>query len=303
MAALYLYESLNREGVTMNQSAAESRERLPGLDRISDILSCPQCRGGMTVHKDHISCNACAVNYPVIEGVPMLARMGSSDSWQEGTTPIATSEDYQQRYQDINEAADYNAAYKRKLFKRMSTNREFHLLQKLLGSQEHCRTILDLPCGGGRLSPQIAPHTDLLIEADIAEGQVLYGSRNVSLPTPQIWMTASAFHIPFSDASIDAVVSCRLCHHLPTADERDRLVCELLRVAKKFVIMTFFDHYSPKNILRQVRRPFNHLPPKMTMTINRVRELAQQNGARLVEYPCLAWLSSGHRYALMIKDK
>ena len=40
----------------------------------------------------------------------------------------------------------------------------------------------------------------------------------------------------------------------------------------------------------------------MTMTVQRVRELAEANGAKLVQYPMLAPTSSGHRYALMVKD-
>jgi ubiquinone/menaquinone biosynthesis C-methylase UbiE len=145
-------------------------------------------------------------------------------------------------------------------------------------------------------------HTELLIEADIGVGQVLYGKRHSKLDTPQIWMTASAFHIPFRDNSVDGTVCCRLCHHLPSAIERERLVEELLRVSRRFVIMTFFDYYSLKNWLRRARRPFNKKPPKMTMTVQRVRELAEANGARLVQYPMLAPTSSGHRYALMVKN-
>ena len=39
------------------------------------------------------------------------------------------------------------------------------------------------------------------------------------------------------------------------------------------------------------------------MKVDRVRELAAANGARLVKYPMLAPSSSGHRYALMVKDQ
>jgi hypothetical protein len=80
-------------------------------------------------------------------------------------------------------------------------------------------------------------------------------------------------------------------------------VGELLRVARRFVIMTFFDFHSLKNTLRRMRRPLDGKPPKMTMTIARVRELAEENGARLVEYPMLSVTSSGHRYALMVKNE
>ena len=233
----------------------------------------------------------------------MLAREGTAESWEASSERGEDSSAYQRAYREVAEAEFYNRAYQDEMLKRWSTSREFRLLDRLLASQGRSDLILDLPCGGGRLSPRIGAHADRLIEADIAVGQVLYGKRHSQLDTPQIWMTASAFHIPFRDNSVDGAVCCRLCHHLPSPAERERLIEELLRVSRRFVIMTFFDYYSLKNWLRRVRRPFNKKPPKLTMTVQRVRELAEANGARLVQYPMLAPTSSGHRYALMVKDK
>ena len=91
----------------------------------------------------------------------------------------------------------------------------------------------------------------------------------------------------------------RLSHHLPTAAERKRLVRELLRVARCYVLMTFFDHHSLKNRLRQRQR--TRKPPKLTMTVEEVGELARHQDAELVEAPMLSFIGSGHRYALMVK--
>ena len=41
----------------------------------------------------------------------------------------------------------------------------------------------------------------------------------------------------------------------------------------------------------------------MTMKIEDVAALARRGGATLVRSPYLAPLSSGHRYALMVKDR
>jgi ubiquinone/menaquinone biosynthesis C-methylase UbiE/uncharacterized protein YbaR (Trm112 family) len=274
----------------------------PQLEPIADRLCCPACGGGLSFGADAIHCAACEAAYPLHEGIPLLAREGTIENWDAEAVAAEDSSDYQQEYREIDDAEYYNRAYQDQLLKRWSTAREFRLLDRLLSSQGRSELLLDLPSGGGRLSPRIAAHADRLVEADIAVGQVLYGRRHSKLDTPQIWMTASAFHIPFRDNSVDGTVCCRLCHHLPTAAERERLVEELLRVSRRFVVMTFFDYYSLKNWLRRARRPFNKKPPKMTMTVQRVRELAEANGARLVQYPMLAPTSSGHRYALMVKD-
>jgi len=274
----------------------------PHLEPIAELLCCPTCTGSLSFDHNRMRCKDCDSAFPIHEGVPMLAREGTVESWEAKAEPGDDSSEYQRAYQEIAEAESYNRAYQEEMLKRWSTSREFRLLEDLLASQGQSSLLLDIPCGGGRLSPRIGAYTDLLIEADIAVGQVLYGQRHSKLDTPQLWMTASAFHIPFRDNAVDGSVCCRLCHHLPTPAERERLVEELLRVSRRFVIMTFFDYYSLKNWLRRARRPFNKKPPKMTMTVKRVRELAEANGARLVEYPMLAPTSSGHRYALMVKD-
>lgn len=288
----------------MDKQSSEKSSDLSTISRVADMLVCPKCSEQLNITPEEIFCSGCGTKYPIRNGVPLLALLGTSDTWGiNNEQSEMTSKAYQEQYHDIVQAEDYNKAYKQKLFKRMSTAREYRLLRHLLQPQGQSGMILELPCGGGRLSPQIAPFADLLVEADIAEGQVLYGKRNVTSETPRIWMTASAFHIPFRDASFDGTVCIRLCHHLPTTSERERLIKELLRVSRRFVIMTFFDYHSFKNLLRRIRQPFNHKPPKMTMTVEEVGKLAGQHGAKLIECPALAPMSSGHRYALMVKNR
>ena len=169
----------------------------------------------------------------------MLARRGTADTWQADSRG-PTSQIYQDQYQDVGRAADYNRAYRDKFFKRRSTWKEFKLLRQLLGSQERCHTLLDVPCGGGRLSPQMEPYTDVLIEADAGLGQLRYLKSTAKPETTRVWMSVSAFHLPFRPLSVDGVVCVRLCHHLPTPAERERLIAELLRVARRFVVMVLF---------------------------------------------------------------
>lgn len=308
-------------------SSTSSFETPPALSRLLDRMVCPGCRDRLALGSEALICQRCRTEFPIRGGIPLLAIRGTTETWERsdavGTLPQvdallearpcsrdgiltdageSTSEDYQTWYQDLERARRYNEEYRERPTKRWSTNREYALLQDLLGSQPRSEFLLDLPSGGGRLSGQLARHTELLVEADIGFGQLLYGREQYTGDgSDRIWMTASAFHIPLQDRSVDGVVCCRLCHHLPTVAERERLVAELLRVARRFVIMTFFDYHSLKNTLRRARRPLDGKAPKMTMTVDRVRELARANGAELVAQPALSRLFSGHRYALMVR--
>jgi len=269
------------------------------LVELAPLLECPACRCDLEVEDDHLRCTGCAGLYPVRDGVVQLARLGAAETWS-GAEPV-TSLEYQERYEPVGRAEGYNRAYEERLGKRWSTRREAVLLRRLLGGQGRCGILLDLPSGGGRLSPTLEPFANLLVEADIAPGQLHYAQTRSRLERQPVWMTASAFHIPFKAKSVDGTVCCRLCHHLPTHAERTRLVSELLRVSSRFAVMSFFDYHSLKNVLRRLRRPMDRKPPKLTMTVAEVRSLAREHEAELVECPALSFLSSGHRYALMVK--
>jgi len=275
--------------------------RSGGIDAIAELLACPRCRSGLAIGAGALHCGGCGTRYPFHEGIALLAIGGTSETWGE---PQATEQSsaYQAEYQRVENAATYNLAYRDKLLKRSSTRREFELIARHIARVGRSRVILDLPCGGGRLTPAFAGSADLVIEADIALGQLLYGRQASSVETPRAWMTASAFHIPLRDQAVDGTISVRLSHHLPTAAERERHLAELLRVSRRFVIMTFFDQASLKNRLRQLRRPFDRQPPKMTMTTARVAEIARAHGARLVDAPPLSRIGSGHRYALIVRE-
>lgn len=266
------------------------------LQPIANILVCPVCRRGLQINQHDITCTYCDRKYPIHDGIPQFAvYQGDADAAEEAVAISGNS--YEQRYEDFEKAKNYNLKYDRKPLKRLSTMREHQILQHLLKRQPHCATMLEIPCGGGRITPQLEHATDLLIQADAGLGQILYGMTKEKLRIPQIWMTANAFHIPLQDNSVDAVVCIRLSHHLPTYGQREVLLAELLRVAREYVIMTFFDYHSIKNTLRRLRNK----RPKLTMKLSQVSAVAAAHGARLVACPRLSIIGSGHRYALMVK--
>ena len=75
-----------------------------------------------------------------------------------------------------------------------------------------------------------------------------------------------------------------------------------MRVSKRFIIVTFFDHYSLKNLTRRMRHPFDSKPPKMTMTTERVAELAQRGRLAPGRGAAAVRIASGHRFALLVKE-
>lgn len=271
---------------------------------LADILACPVCRSPFEPRSEHeMICRGQGHRFPVTDSIAQLAVESHSDDW---TVPGAaeTSEAYARQYEALDEAARYNTMYARRQSKKATTRKEFRLIQRHIRSQPPCRTILDIPCGGGRLSGAIARAAPdaVILEADVGLGQVQYARNHRLEGARQAFMTASGFHIPIRNRGVDAVVCCRLFHHLPAQAEQERLLSELLRVASEFVILTFFDYYSVKNALRRIRAPFNGKPPKITIKPEWLREKARAHGAEIIAMPHLFYFFSGHRYALLRKS-
>ncbi|HEU4517114.1 MAG TPA: methyltransferase domain-containing protein [Steroidobacteraceae bacterium] len=272
-----------------------------GIASIERLLACPNCRDPLSVGPDWIRCEGCDARYPIEDGIALLALRGGSETWgapqdsEQGTA-------YQDEFQDVAHAAAYNLQFRRKPLKLGVTPRESHLIRRYVRQVGRSRAILEIPCGGGRLTPSFADSADLVIEADVAVGQIRYGRQTSRVDVPRVWMTASAFHIPLRSASVDGTICVRLSHHLPTAAERGRLFAEILRVSRRFAIVTYFDRHSLKHLTWRLRHPFSRKARKPALTTADVAVLARENGARLVSTAPLSWFGSGHRYALLLKE-
>lgn len=273
----------------------------PDLSTIARLLACPGCRNPLSVGPDWLRCEGCDARYPIEDGFALLALRGGSETWG---SPQATGEGtaYQDEFRELESAAAYNLQFRRRPLKLAVTPRESLLIRRYLRRVGRSQAILEIPCGGGRLTHALAESTDLVIAADIAVGQLRYGRQASRSGVPRVWMTASAFHIPLRDGSVDGVVCVRLSHHMPTHAERERLFSELLRVSRRFAIITYFDRHSLKHLTWRLRHPFSRKARKPALSGSEVAALAAAHGARLVATAPLSRIGSGHRYALLLKE-
>ena len=183
----------------------------PGVRPILASLACPWCHSAIESGASGLRCSKCPAEFPTRDGIVDLARRGTGETWGAADS-LASSQGYQEAYAALDRAQDYNRGYEVRLLARLSTMRERSLIARLMGSRGRVGSMLELPCGGGRLSPSFAPWTESLIQADTGWGQLLHANQRPALPTPRLLMAASGFHVPFRDASVDAVACVRLSH-------------------------------------------------------------------------------------------
>lgn len=198
-----------------------------------------------------------------------------------------------ENYGSLRGATAYRSDYENKLHRRVSDRRERRLLERYLAEIGRCDSILDLPCGFGRLAGLLDRHCDRLLEADWSRSMVGI-NRGEHGTERRYYLRCSGLEIPLPDRSIDVLVSIRLSHHLREPGHREKHLRELFRVAGGHVIVTWFSHTSLKNLLRRARAPFNKKPPKNTLRNERVAEIARECGFEQRQAQPLFRFGSGH---------
>ncbi|MBL9078215.1 MAG: class I SAM-dependent methyltransferase [Planctomycetes bacterium] len=206
-----------------------------------------------------------------------------------------------QNYNSTRGAEAYKADYRNKLHRKWSDQRERALLRAYFAELGSVDTILDLPCGHGRLSDLLKERCRHLIEADWSFTMVQLNQRDHGTDG-RGYFRATALEIPLADRSVDVVVSFRLSHHLESQELRERHLRELFRVARKAVIVTWFSATSLKNLLRELRVKLVGKKPKNVLRNARVRALAEQCGFTQRLAKPLFRIGSGHVLGLFVRS-
>jgi ubiquinone/menaquinone biosynthesis C-methylase UbiE len=197
-------------------------------------------------------------------------------------------------------ALAYRADYQNKLHRKVSDAIERRLFERLFAELGPVASVLDVPCGAGRLQSLLRQNSRFLIEADWSPS-MLAVNRTDHVDSTVPYLRCTALALPLRDRAVDLVVSVRLSHHLEQLADRERHLLELFRVARRGVICTWFSATSVKNLLRRLRAPFDRKKPKNVLHVNQVKTLAAQAGFQTVRCLPLSRLSSGHVFGLFMR--
>ena len=209
-------------------------------------------------------------------------------------------------YNSPQGAQSYTRKFEKHLSERINNRHEQRLLQRLIekiSAETPFETALDLPCGYGRLMPLLRRHARHVVEGDWSLPLLKIARENqrtdASTGKADGYVRATALAMPFGDQTFDLVLSVRLCHHIREHAERLTYVRELLRIGRRWVVFTYFDYHSLKNLLREARRKFTGKRPKWTLKASEIAGIAEAMGYEVIYSIPLSRLFSGHRYVAL----
>ncbi len=122
--------------------------------------------------------------------------------------------------------------------------------------------ILDIPCGHGRFTPRLRPAaTQRLLCGDIAGERLkaLLDAEPEEGPTLEIIEVDLLKPLPFETYEFDLVFDIRFFQHLIEKDLRELLIVELARIAKRYVIISFYEASAIHSWQKRIWRRTGHI--------------------------------------------
>ena len=177
---------------------------------------------------------------------------------------------------------------------------EQRILARLL---THCRlangTVLDVPCGYGRFAPLYARFGITVVGADVNHAMVCLAMETQAQHSRGPWLCANILELPFAKSTFDGVLCIRLLHHRYSDAERQRILSELARVSRRFVIISFY-RSTP---LHALARHWRGTRGRLTMTtFPHLRALAQASGLQVQRVHSLLRFCHAQTFVVLTKD-
>jgi ubiquinone/menaquinone biosynthesis C-methylase UbiE len=197
-----------------------------------------------------------------------------------------------------NAPQDYQQQRYRSLDQAWVNWREQRLLAHLLTQCQLAKgTVLDVPCGYSRFAPVYARLGITAIGAD-GSYDMVHLAANHTRHGQKGWLCANVMALPFIDNVFDGVLCIRLLHHRYSDAERQRILCELARVSRRFVIISFYRSTLLHTMARHWRGSRGRLA---IMTLPHLRELAQASGLQIQQVYALLRFCHAQTFVVLTK--
>jgi ubiquinone/menaquinone biosynthesis C-methylase UbiE len=157
---------------------------------------------------------------------------------------MAKADKYRQRMQHAKRAQLYADRFETGSRKAIN-QREQRAVAKIFADLNDCRSVLDTPSGAGRFAKALSAGGRQVIGSDVAFEILEYGRERAAKNNVSVnFLQGDASKLPFGDNAVDGIFCNRLLHHIHSAKERAVFLKEFHRVARRYLVISFFDYHS-----------------------------------------------------------
>jgi ubiquinone/menaquinone biosynthesis C-methylase UbiE len=180
---------------------------------------------------------------------------------------------------------DEKTARRYQIRKEPKHNAEMRLVDRAFEFVPKSHRVLDVPCGGGRVALRLAKKGYSVSAADLSDSMIQIATETMAenkINCPVEKQDVEKLTLP--DRGFDTIISFRLFHHFPSPDIRSRVVKELCRVARKYVVLSYFSPYSATSVRNKLRAAMGgKRSQKHTTPLSEVEGYFKNCGFKLVK--------------------
>ena len=228
----------------------------------------------------------------------------TNPSAPQRTVSGASAEATTQRFSTPHAADKYAGA----LDGTATHRREIRCIFSALRDLPNGARVLDLPCGTGRLVPELTRRGFMVTAADVSPHMVAHArsfleQQGIHLADDRLLVT-SVFNTGMADNAFDATVCNRLLHHFYEPQTRRDALAELRRITRGPIVASFFTIRSFDGVKFHVRDRLRsrRATDRVPISPRTLEADARAVGLRVEHWLATRPMVSKQCYAVMVRD-
>jgi len=145
-------------------------------------------------------------------------------------------------------------------------------------------SVLDMPCGGGRVTVLLGQLGYQISAGDYSDPMLQITRETTAANGLKVDVFKEDIEqLSQRDKSFDAIICFRFFHHLPNAELRRKVVGELCRVARRHVAMSYFNPKTLRALEQEIRKLRGRKLTVFNTSLAEVSAYFAEYGFRLVK--------------------
>lgn len=206
------------------------------------------------------------------------------------------------RYESQSVAGNYDSKRFKSFKGRMTDKLEKYWIKKAFKTTNLTGTILDVPCGTGRMTEMFLKMGYLVHVADISKNMMKYAILRTQQYADNVnFEICDIEELPFAEESFELILTFRLIHHLPS-NARRKILKQLYNVSKRWVLLSFSNKYTIQSVRRGIKAKFNK-EARYSISPSIFRNEINKAGFNIVKYYPILPIFSETVVVLLEKDQ